>query len=154
MKKINHILLLFVAMFITTSAFAQINPIKQYTEDPLKFLEEIKATFEVTNMGKKELKEYMETFTLAWNSPKYNEKLKKATYATCNMMIKKKIRILPEYQDYLTSVMNFINSKQSEDNFMSWQECINKILSGKSTKYFSDYLQMSENLFNSNTFYK
>ncbi|MDP1744351.1 MAG: hypothetical protein Q8L90_02170, partial [Bacteroidota bacterium] len=154
MKSFKYIILLFIAFVFTDKVVAQINPIKQYTEDPIKFLEEIRTMFEVTNMGKKEIKEYMEQFTLAWNSPKYNANLKKATYNSCNQMIKKKLRILPEYKSYLTSVMNFVNSNQSEDNFSSWQECINKILNGKIMKYYSEYLEMSENLFASNTFYK
>ncbi|MES2592142.1 MAG: hypothetical protein V4608_09675 [Bacteroidota bacterium] len=154
MKNFKYLLFLFIALSYTTKGFAQLNPVKQYSEDPIKFLEEIKFMFEATNMGKKEIKDFMEQFTLAWNSPKYNEKLKKATYNSCNLMIKKKLRILPEYKSYLTSVMNFVNSNQSEDNFIAWQECINKILSGKIIKYYSEYLEMSENLFASNTFYK
>ncbi len=154
MKNLNYLLFIPAVVFFFSNATAQLNPIKQYSEDPLKFLEEIKTTFETTNMGKKEIKEFMEEFTLAWNSPKYNNKLKEATYNSCNLMIKKKLRVLPEYKSYLTSVMNFVNSNQSEDNFMAWQECINKILNGKIIKYFSEYLEMSENLFISNTFYK
>lgn len=154
MKKFRYIIFLFTVLIYTQKTSAQINPIKQYTEDPIKFIEEIKIMFEVTNMNKKEVKEYMELFTLAWNSPKYNDNLKKATYNSCNQMIKKKLRILPEYKSYLTSVMNFVNSNQSEDNFTSWQECITKILNGKVIRYYSDYLEMSENLFASNTFYK
>jgi len=154
MKNFKYILLLFIIVVFTQKTIAQLNPIKQYTEDPIKFLDEIKTMFEATNMSKKEIKEFMDRFTLAWNSPKYNDNLKKATYSSCNQMIKKKLRILPEYQSYLTSVMNFVNSNQSEDNFSSWQECINKILSGKIIRYYSDYLEMSQNLFASNTFYK
>ncbi len=154
MKNFKFIILLFIVFVFTQKMAAQLNPIKQYTEDPIKFLEEIKTMFEVTNMTKKEIKEYMELFTLAWNSPKYNTDLKKATYNSCNQMIKKKLRILPEYKSYLTSVMNFVNSNQSEDNFTSWQECINKILNGKIIRNYSEYLEMSENLFASNTFYK
>ena len=154
MKNFRYIILLFTVFVFTQKTIAQLNPIKQYSEDPIKFLEEIKTMFEVTNMNKKEIKEYMEKFTLAWNSPKYNDNLKKATYNSCNQMIKKKLRILPEYKSYLTSVMNFVNSNQSEDNFTAWQDCINKILNGKIIKYYSDYLEMSENLFASNTFYE
>jgi hypothetical protein len=154
MKTFKYLIVVFTLALLSSQAKAQLNPIKQYSEDPIKFLEELKATFEVTNMGKKEIKEYMEQFTLAWNSPKYNDKLKKATYNSCNLMIKKKLRILPEYKSYLTSIMNFVNSNQSEDNFTAWQECVTKILNGKAIKYFSEYLEMSENLFVSNTFYK
>ncbi len=147
-------LFLLVALLFARHSFAQLNPIKQYTEDPVKFLEEVKTTLEATNMEKREIKDYMEKFTLVWNSPKCTDNLKKATYNTCNLMIKKKLRILPEYRSYLNSIMNFANSTQSEDNFLSWQECINKILNGKILKFYSDYLQMSENLFESNTFYR
>lgn len=133
---------------------AQLNPIKQFSEDPIKFLDEVKTMFEATNMDKKEIKAYMEQFALVWNSAQYTDNLKKATYTCCNLMVKKKIRILPEYQSYLNSVLNFAKSDQGEDNFNSWQECINKILNAKILKNYSDYLQMSENLFSSNTFYK
>ncbi len=153
MKNIRYVLILFIVINFTQKSVAQLNPIKQYTEDPVKFLEEVKTMFEVTNMDKKEIKEYMEQFTLAWNNAKYNANLKKATYTACNLMVKKKVRILPDYKNYLTAVMNFVNSNQSEANFLAWQGCIEKILAG-SIKNYSEYLEMSENLFASNTFYK
>ena len=154
MKKVKYLFLLIVLTLVFVKASAQINPIKQFSEDPLKFLEEVKTMFEATSMDKKELKEYMEQFALVWNSPSYTENLKKSTYACCNLMVKKKIRILPEYKSYLNSVVNFAKSDQGEANFLSWQGCIDKILNAKTLKNYSDYLQMSENLFESNTFYK
>ncbi len=154
MQKIKYIFLLSFFLGFIQIASSQINPIKQFSEDPIKFLEEIKIMFEATNMDKKEVKEYMEYFTLAWNSGKCTENVKKTTYSGCNLMIQKKLRILPEYKSYLNSIVNFINSNQSEDNYNTWQECITKILKGKSLKNFSEYLEMSENLFASNTFYK
>jgi hypothetical protein len=154
MKKISFLFLLFISITGLQEVSAQLNPIKQFSEDPVKFPEEVRTMFEVTNMDKKEVKEYMEAFILLWNSPQYTQTLKKATYDCFNLMVKRKIRILPEYKSYLNSVMNFAASKQSEDNFLSWQECINKILGAKILKNYSDYLQMSENLFATNTFYK
>jgi hypothetical protein len=154
MKKLKSLFIFFVVAFSAQQLVAQVNPIKQFSEDPVKFLDEIKTMFEVTNMEKKDVKDFMEQFTKVWNSPKYTENLKKATYNSFNQMVKKKLRILPEYKSYLTSVTNFINSNQSEDNFLTWQECINKILNGKAIKNYSEYLEMSENLFATNTFYK
>lgn len=154
MKRLFYLLLLLVVIAGAQNSFAQVNPIKQFTADPIKFLEEVHTMFEVSGMDKKEVKEFMDQFTAVWNSPKYSENLKQSTYSSCNLMLKKKLRILPEYKSYLASIMNFVNSNQSELNFIMWQECINKILNGKSLKFFSDYLQMSENLFASNTFYK
>jgi len=153
MKKLNCILLFILLMGYAADSFAQMNPIKQFSEDPLKFPEEVKVMFESTNMDKKEIKEFMEAFLLAWNNPKCNDNLKKSIVNSCNLMIKKKLRILPEYKSYFSSVMNFINSTHSEQNFLTWQECISKILSGKILKNFSDYLEMSDNLFSTNSFY-
>ncbi len=154
MRNFKTILLFFIVFSFTQKTIAQINPIKQYSEDPIKFLEEIKAMFEVTTMSKREIKDYMEQFTLAWNSPNYTTDLKQATYSTCNQMIKKKVRILPEYKSYLSSVMNIVNSHQTEENFNSWQKCIDKILNSKIVRNYAEYLEMSENLFATNTFYK
>ncbi|OFY85535.1 MAG: hypothetical protein A3F72_10200 [Bacteroidetes bacterium RIFCSPLOWO2_12_FULL_35_15] len=154
MRKLKPLLCFFILFFISQSSFAQLNPIKQFTENPILFLEEVKTMLEATNMDKKELKSFMEQFTLVWNSPKYDEQLKKATYTSFNQMVKKKLRILPEYRSYLVAVSNFVNSNQSEDNFISWQECINKILNEKTIRNYSDYLDMSLNLFATNTFYK
>ncbi len=152
MKKLKIVFLFFVFVF-AKNTFAQLNPIKEFTDEPIQFLVEVKTMFEATNMEKKDIKTYMEQFTLAWNSPKYTDNLKKATYNACNLMAKKKLRILPEYKSYLNCVINFVNSNQSEDNFTTWQECIAKILSGKIIKNYSDYLEMSENLFETNSFY-
>lgn len=153
MSVLRSILILLAFLACTENVSAQLNPIKQFSEDPIKFPEEIKAMFAATNMDKKELNEYMEKFLITWNSAKFNDNIKKAVYTTCNMMVKKKLRVLPEYRSYLNSVENFVNSAQGEDNFKSWQESIFKILSGKIIKNYSDYLEMSENLFADNTFY-
>jgi len=153
MRKLKYTFLFLVVFFLSEKSYSQLNPIKQFSEDPLLFLGEVKTMFDATNMDKKEIKEYMEAFALAWNNPKCTEKLKKSIVGSCNLMIKKKLRILPEYKSYFNSVMNFINSTHSEDNFLTWQECINKILAGKAIKNFSDYLEMSDNLFATNSFY-
>jgi hypothetical protein len=153
MKKIKYLIFFFSVFVFTNKSFAQLNPLKEFSGDPIQFLVDVKTMFEVTNMEKREIKDFMEVFTLAWNNPKCNENLKKSIVSTCNLMIKKKLRVLPEYKSYLSSVMNFINSDQSEENFLTWQSCIDKVLNGKGIKNFSDYLEMSENLFSTNSFY-
>ncbi|MGZ4077416.1 MAG: hypothetical protein ACXVDW_07755, partial [Bacteroidia bacterium] len=153
MMKLKYIVFFFAVIFFTQKSIAQLNPIKEFSSDPIKFLDDVKTMFEATNMDKKELKDFMEQFALAWNNPKCNDNLKKSIVNSCNLMVKKKLRILPEYKSYLSSVQNFINSNQSEDNFLTWQECIDKILNGKYIKSFSDYLDMSQELFSTNSFY-
>ena len=153
MNKLRCSLFFFFILVTAQNLVAQVNPIKEFSQDPIKFLDDIKTMFEATNMEKKEIHKFMEQFTLAWNSAKCNDRLKKSIESACNVMVKKKLRILPEYKSYLSSVMNCINSNQSEDNFLTWQECINKILNGKLIRSYSDYLEMSAELFATNSFY-
>jgi hypothetical protein len=146
-----------IAVFFSAFSFSAIaqGQIKSFTEDPVKFLEELE-TFLISGSSsnnKKEIKDFLEQFTLIWNT-KLNEKHKSAAYKTCNAMLKKKVRPLPDFKNYLTSLMNFVSTNQPESSFAAWQESLDKILSGKGLKIFSDYLEMSETLFASNTFYK
>ena len=154
MKNFKPLLSLIAISVLSLNSFAQLNPIVKYSEDPIIFLEEVKTMFSATNMSKKDLKQFMIDFTAAWNNPKYNANLKKATYKVCNLMVTKKNRVLPDYKSYLTSVLNFINSSQSESNFLAWQDCVLKVLGGRNKRNYTLYLKMSENLFASNTFYK
>ena len=59
MRKLKFILLFISVLFISETSFAQLNPIKQFSEDPIAFLGEIKTMFEATNMDKKEIKEFI-----------------------------------------------------------------------------------------------
>lgn len=145
------LVILLVASF---SFAASAQQVKSFTEDPVKFPEELQAFFETgSNLSKKDIKDYFEQFVLVWTT-KINDKQKAAAYKTCNLMLKKRLRPLPDFQNYLNSLMNFVNSTQPEASFTAWQESIDKILNGKSIKILSDYLSMSESLFASNTFYK
>jgi hypothetical protein len=147
--------ILLVTLLVSSfSLAAHAQQIKSFTEDPVKFPEELKTFFETgSTLSKKELNDFFDQFNLIWTT-KFSEKHKTAAYKTCNAMLKKRLRPLPDFQNYLNSMMNFVNSSQPETSFTAWQESVDKILSGKSTKLFSDYLSMSVSLFASNTFYK
>jgi len=137
------------------SLFPQSNQLKSFSEDPIKFPQELKDFFE-DNSGtnnKKEAKEFIEQFTLVWTT-KFNDKYKQVTYKTCNLMLKKHLRPFPDFKNYLNSLVGLVNANRSDDVFNSWQSCVDKILNGKFIKNLSEYLSMSDNLFSSNTFYK
>jgi hypothetical protein len=154
MIKIKSLLLLVLITVYSQNSFAQLPDITQYSENPAAFMEEIKMTFEVANIPKSEIKEYMSRFTEAWNNPRYNQNLKNATLNTFNLMLRKRIKILPNYQIYLNAVMNFVYSKQTESSFESWQGCVMNILYNESIKNYTNFLEISENLFLDNIFYK
>lgn len=143
---------LFLAFSLVASA--QQNQLRSFLEDPVKFPEEMKDFFE-ENSGannKKEAKEFIEQFTLSWNT-KLSDKHKKAAYTTCNLMLKKHLRPFPDFKNYLNSLVGIVNSGRSDQTFSSWQACVDKIVNGKYIKNLSEYLSMSDHLFSSNTFY-
>lgn len=152
--RFKQILITTVFIWCFLGAFAQQGQIKSFTEDPIKFLEEMEDFFE-NNSGvnnKKEAKEFIEQFTLSWNT-KLNDKHRKAAYITCNLMLKKKLRPFPDFKNYLNSIVGLVNSGRSDETFNSWQACVDKIVNGKYIKNLSEYLFMSNQLFSTNTFY-
>jgi len=154
MKRIKSLVFFILLIAYSQNSFAQLPDITQYSEDPTTFLEEIKMTFEVANVPKSEIKEYMNRFTAAWNNPRFNQNLKNATLNTFNLMLRKRIKVLPNYQIYLNAVMNFVYSKQNEASFEAWQGCVMNILYNESIKNYTNFLDVSENLFLDNIFYK
>lgn len=153
LKKYSFFVILFLLLFPFQSLRAQ-NQIKAFSEDSVKFLDEMETFFETSNESKRDIKHFFDDFSEIWKSGKLGVEYKAAAYKTCNLMLKKRLRPFPDFKSYLSSLMNFVSTNQSKDNFSTWQYCIDKILNGKAIKYYTDYLSMSENLFASNTFYK
>lgn len=154
MRNIKLSVLFFLMFLFFTKSFSQVSTFEQYSEDPVKFLAQVEQTFDYALMPKQDLKEYMTKFAALWNSPRYSENFKNATYNTFNLMSRKRVKILPNYEIYLNSVMNFIDSKQSDASFEAWQRCVVGILYNESVRNFTNFLEMSENLFLDNIFYK
>ncbi|MEO6884201.1 MAG: hypothetical protein ABI199_09275 [Bacteroidia bacterium] len=153
MKKFNFIIALFIGLFfIHPNANAQ-SKLVQFTSDPVKFLSELHDFFESGNGNKKEIKTYMEQFTISWNAPKFTDKYKQAAYDVCNLMLKKRMRPFPDFKNYLDALNNFVNSGQSDKNFEVWQATLHSMLTGRTIKNYTDFVVMSANLFGSNTFY-
>ncbi len=133
--------------------------VKSFTDDPVKFIEELKSFFDAGTTNKDAARDFLRKFENEYwsigktHDSKFNESQKQMCYEVCNLMLKKRLH-LPDFTSYLSSMMNFVDTKQPDKNFLSWQDCINKILNGKSIRSYSEFLAMSENLFANNVFYK
>jgi len=146
-KKMLLFFLIFIFSGIHLSAQTQA---KSFTEDPVVFIKELVDFFETSE--KKEGKTYInEVFLPVWQ--KLDDSKKAFVYKMCNAMLKKRMHT-PEFRSLLNAVMAFVNGSQPEKNFTEWQSCLDKLLAGKVSKPFVDFVGMSENLFSSNTFYK
>ncbi len=146
------LLLLFAVCFHVANA--QYSPIKEYSNDPVKFLGQLATTITYTKMTPKQQKEYMERFTLLWNSPKYSANMKSATYDAFNLMVKKKVQINPNYMTYLWIMMDFAETQTDEQKFEGWQNCVMNILHHEKNRNLKKFLEVSEYVLYYNQLYK
>ncbi|HKR06723.1 MAG TPA: hypothetical protein VJY62_18960 [Bacteroidia bacterium] len=148
-KKIKSFLILLFFSFFIYSAKAQVP--KTFSNDPVKFLLEMQSFLEETN--KKETEKLMEKFTPVWNSGKISAQQKTLVYETSNAMLKKRMKAFPDFVNYLNAIMGFVESNQTPQSFDNWHKSLDKLVKATSRKY-SDYLEISYNLFLSNTLYE
>lgn len=126
--------------------------LKTFSEDEVKFLEELGSLF--VEADKKPGRDFMEEFSLYYTEGKFNSEQKKFIYATCNFMLKKRMKAFGEFKSFLSSMMSFTTSGQSPESYAAWKRTIEKLQTGKTMTGFSSFIAMSENLFASNTIFK
>ena len=125
--------------------------VKNFTEDPIVFVNELKDFFESSD-GKEGKAFIKEQFAPLWET-KIDDVKKNYIYKISNGMIKKRMKT-PELRSFLNAMMAVVNNGVQEKNFTEWQNCLDKLMSGKVNKPIIDFVNMSENLFTNNVFYK
>lgn len=139
-------------VFAAGSLRAQVMP-KSFSEDPVKFIQEMQSFFE--SYERKEGKDFIEDFNEKyWLTGKITEDMKQAMYKNTNLMLKKKFRPAPEYYSYINTMKAIADKGVNGATFLDWQGCFISLGNGKAGKPFSDFIQMSENLFQSGRFFK
>lgn len=142
------------SLFIICVQLATAQKLTQFSSDSVKYIKELNEYFYDFSANKKDAEEYVQNFQKIWKSPNFDSKYRAAVYKTSNAMLQRKLKPFPYFMDYLNSVVNFITSQQNPGVFDNWQACIEKIFASKNMKNFGEYLEMSENIFANNTFYK
>ncbi len=152
--KILHIkqLVLIVFIFLVSKHSAQ--KLTQFSSDTVKFMSDLNSYF-IENSANKELaQDYIRNFEKLWKENFIAGYYKEITINTANIMLSKRMKPYPYFQGYFNTVINCIKSEHSFDNFENWQLCVDKMLESKSKRGIIEFLNMSENLFLDNTFYK
>jgi len=130
--------------------------IKKFSDEPAVFFEELTKFFQdIDNPdNKKVAKDFIELFTIEWNAGKFSDDEKKQMISTCNQMLKKKMKPIPHFKNYLSAIISFNNTSQSEASFKSWEASLDKLIARSTSTQFIDYLEISNNLFTENVLYK
>ncbi len=142
-------------LFFLSSLGAFSQKIVAFTPDSVKFLKELDKYFQDNSANKDDASAFIENLSKFWKTPVYSNFYKNYVYITSNKMLEKKLKPYPYFQNYLIAVANFINSKQAISSFDTWQLLLDKIITkNKNPKPFNDFLEMSDNVFESGMFYK
>ncbi len=144
----------FASLLLLATHFANAQKLTQFSSDSVKYIKELNDYFYDNSANKKDAEEYILNFQKKWKSPYFSSKYRAAIYKTSNVMLQRKLKPYPYFISYLNAVVNFIDSKHNPEVFDNWQLCIEKIFNSKNLKNYGEYLEMSENIFSNNVFYK
>ncbi len=124
MKK--TVLLLAFILSCSFSLLAQ--PLKQFSKESEAFFKELTDMFQaVSSADQKDLgKTLMVDFTDMWLN-KFDSGEKDSIYAMCNVMLKRKMKTYPNFEQYLRAAINFHNSNLPVESFEAWQFCLRKL---------------------------
>jgi hypothetical protein len=152
--KFRYLFSLLTFFIISLSLKAQ--TIKKFSEEPASFFEELTTFFQdVDNPNdKKIVKEFIASFTDEWNAGKFSDDQKKEMIATCNLMLKRKMKPIPHFKNYLSAIISFNNTNQTAASFKAWEASLGKLINRSTSSQFIEYLEISNSLFTSNILYK
>ncbi|MDD5571165.1 MAG: hypothetical protein PHD97_08415 [Bacteroidales bacterium] len=145
----------YIFIFLSIIAFSfrlQSQTIKKFTEDPQKFIIELREFMEKED--KQLTKELMEKFEPIWISSKFSPERKNKVYSVANYMLRKKMKAFPHFNNFLTALMNFVNSDHGESSFNAWVSSLEKLMQRSTSTKFLFYIQMTNTLLTENAIYK
>ena len=145
-------ILYFLVFFFVSSGQAQ--KLTQFSSDTMKFMNDINQYFIENSANKEMAQDYMNKLEKLWKDNVISGYYKEIAIETANTMLAKRMKPYPYFQGYFNTIVNCIQSNHSNENFVNWQSCVDKILKGKSNRGIQEFFDMSENVFKNNTFYK
>lgn len=143
----KYILLLF-AFLVIQKVQAQTVEFKKFDRTPEVFITQMEQWMKTSNS--QEVKQFTEDFVKRWNSGFFIKQLKDSMIAFSNAMLDRKLRVDPEFIDYYTCVVNFVQGKQAMFNFGPWHQGLRSLVNQKN-KRLAAYLLFSKDLFKDNS---
>lgn len=143
-------LLLFSFLFVAASTQAQ--TLKKFTHEDAKFIEELTAFFTQTSEEKAE--KVMEEFLPVWQSGAFSSAQKTRIYTLCDLMLTKRKKAFPDYENYVYSLISFARSMKTGSTFNAFHDSMEGLLTKLSRKQFSAYMLVCKQLFVDRTLFE
>lgn len=149
----KRIVLILVIFFMSLSSFGQ--RFKAFSENPDTYIEELTEFYlSDANMKKDKQKEY-ETliiqYTDVFNSMPVQQK--KDIMKLSNLMLKKRVRPLPGFYDFIETQIAFKSTNQSNESFNQWFKGLNWTIESSTLGGFNNAVSSSLSLVKYNILY-
>ncbi len=144
---------LIIAFFLFGTLTAQSQVPREFTHERQAFYNELSKM--MTDADKREAQELLEgRFNLFWlNGEAFDDAQREKIYAVADVMLKKKLRPFPYFKSLVMTLMSFPGSPQEGEGFNTWAAIVESLQS-KSKSDLEEFIQKTEILFATNTFYK
>jgi hypothetical protein len=103
---------------------------------------------------KKSTEEFLETFTIFWNSDSLSTESKSKIVAYSNLMTRKRMHAFPDFKKYLDALLLVARTEKGNEMYLPWLESLEPLLATRSKTNFMRFLDISIDLFGSNILYR
>ena len=147
MRKIVISFLLPFLLLISSSVFSQ--SIYKFSSRQDKFPYELEEFMSqrIDKSKKKDLKVFMEQFSLFWNGDSLTQAQKKEVIIDANLMSKQRMRPFPDFEEYVSTIMNLARDSVAYKQFDNWMQSLQPLLKSKNKRRFFKYLTKSKEIF-------
>lgn len=122
-----------------------------FSTDSTKFLKDVGNY--LGQLNKEDAKDFQKEFEPIWLGGKYSPSERAVIYSAANQIALKKLKIYPDFRDYLDAIMSAKVGGMNEEQFLAWHETVEKALSEKNKQRFTDYINACALLLKDNTIY-
>ncbi len=151
MTKKALVILLFL---FTAISFENCFSNESFTRSDEDFFIELKEIFSGLDRRERQAKEeFVDSFAVVWRHSNFSDEQKNLVYETFDAMAGIRLRPVIDYPVYLKCIMALQNSRNARDNFITWHESFDGLITLRNQRRFVNYLNYSLNLFKDNIVY-
>lgn len=127
----------------------------KFSGDSTKFIGELNGLlFGLSDNDQKLVQPVMTAFVQKWNQETFDPASKKFIYFLCNEMLKRKVRVFPDFFNYIDALNAYVDSRQPYSLFISWSAILRQLISERSTRNFTNFIEITSTLFREGVMYK
>lgn len=121
-------------------------PLKSFTHEPEVFITELDGFFQGIQVRENQQKALatLKSFSELWSAGSFSPDQQQQIYETADLMLLRKLRSFPDFEQYLQTLVTFKSKNISNENFDLWLTAGHQLIeSSRNSKGFLDLLSFS-----------